>query len=145
VAARLGRKRSSIANTLRFLKLPDPVQEMIRGGTLTSGHAKALLAFKTEAEILKAAERMAAGDVTVREAEEIARTETARPRKPAQEEQGGDPNVRDAELRLQRALGTKVRIRGAEQGKGRIEIDFYSTDELERLFDLLEGGVGNGI
>ncbi|MGH9868638.1 MAG: ParB/RepB/Spo0J family partition protein [Candidatus Polarisedimenticolia bacterium] len=145
VAERVGRKRSSIANTLRFLKLPDPVQGMIREGTLTSGHAKALLALKTESEILKAAERMVAGEVTVREAEEIARTRIAAALPKESKEEGGDPNVRDAEVRLQRALGTKVRIKGAEKGKGHIEIDFYSTDELERLFDLLEGGVGSGI
>jgi ParB family transcriptional regulator, chromosome partitioning protein len=145
VAEKVGRKRSSIANMLRLLRLPAPVQEMMRENALTLGHAKALLSLDSDVEILAAAERIVAGDVSVRGAEEIARERTApaSPRPAVSEVE--DPNVRDAELRLQRALGTKVRIKGAEKGKGRIEIEFYSTDELERLFELLEGPVGNGI
>lgn len=145
VAEKLGRKRSSIANTLRLLRLPAPVQEMMRENALTLGHAKALLSLGSDVEILAAAERIVAGDVTVRGAEAIARERTAPASVQPAVSEGQDPNVRDAELRLQRALGTKVRIKGAEKGKGRIEIEFYSTEELERLFELLEGPVGNGI
>ncbi|HKY31528.1 MAG TPA: ParB/RepB/Spo0J family partition protein [Candidatus Polarisedimenticolia bacterium] len=136
VAGKLGRSRSSVANTLRLLKLPGGVQDMMRTGALTAGHAKALLGLPPE-QIQEAAERMAAGDMTVRAAEELSRGK-GREKSP-EKEQVLDPNIRDAELRLQRALGTKVRIRGAEKGKGRIEIEFYSAEELERLFDVLEG------
>ncbi|HZI93803.1 MAG TPA: ParB/RepB/Spo0J family partition protein [Patescibacteria group bacterium] len=132
VAERVGRKRSSIANSIRLLKLPEVVQEMIRDGRLTPGHAKALLSLADDEEILKTAEAMLQGYVTVRGAEEMAREKqtVAAP---------VDPNVRDAEQRLQRALGTKVRIKHRGAGKGRIEIDFYSEEELERLFELFVG------
>ena len=139
VAERVGRKRPSIANSLRLLKLPQRVQEMLRSGALTAGHAKALLALADDEEILKAADAMLLGYVTVRGAEEMARAgkpETTTRREPVQV----DPNVRDAEVRLQRALGTKVRIRQAASGKGRIEIDFFDGEELQRLFELMEGG-----
>jgi ParB family transcriptional regulator, chromosome partitioning protein len=145
VAQRVGRKRSSIANTLRLLRLPQAVQEMLRENTLTLGHAKALLALEGEEEILSAAEKIVAGEVSVREAEAITRQKDSASASPRPIDEVSDPNVRDAELRLQRALGTKVRIKGADKGKGRIEIDFYSTEELQRLFELLEGGIGNGI
>ena len=139
VAERVGRKRPSIANSLRLLKLPPRVQEMLRAGTLTAGHAKALLALADDEEILKAADAMLLGYVTVRGAEEMARAS-----KPASADKPEpapiDPNVRDAELRLQRALGTKVRIRQSASGKGRIEIDFFDGEELQRLFELMEGG-----
>lgn len=145
VAEKVGRKRSSIANMLRLLRLPAPVQEMMRSNDLTIGHAKALLSLDSDVEILAAAEKIVSGEVTVRGAEEIARGRNApAPPHPSNNEVA-DPNVRDAEVRLQRALGTKVRIRGAEKGKGRIEIEFYTSEELERLFELLEGPVGNGI
>lgn len=145
VAEKVGRKRSSVANTLRLLRLPDPVQEMIRENSLTSGHAKALLSLSSETDILAAAERIVSGEVSVRAAEAIAREKVKPTGGRSQDNKAVDPNVHDAELRLQRALGTKVRIKGADKGKGRIEIDFYTTEELERLFEILEGGIGNGI
>ena len=139
VAERVGRKRPSIANSLRLLKLPPRVQEMLRAGALTAGHAKALLTLADDEEILKAADAMLLGYVTVRGAEEMARSS-----KPASADKPEpppiDPNVHDAELRLQRALGTKVRIRQSAGGKGRIEIDFFDGEELQRLFELMEGG-----
>jgi len=139
VAERVGRKRPSIANSLRLLKLPPRVQEMLRSGALTPGHAKALLALADDEEILKAADAMLLGYVTVRGAEELARSTRTEPqeKKPPAPL---DPNVHDAELRLQRALGTKVRIRQSASGKGRIEIDFFDDEELQRLFELMESG-----
>ena len=138
VATKLGRKRPTIANTMRLLKLPEAVQDMIRAKTLTSGHAKALLSLEGDSDqLLRAALQMAEAGVSVRDAEDAARRERAKePRQPDADH--ADPNVRDAEIRLQRALGTKVRIK-ARDGKGRIEIEFFSDDELMRLFELLEG------
>ncbi len=138
IAGRVGQKRSSIANRLRLLNLPQPVQEMLQDGRLTAGHAKALLALADKEEILKAAEAMLQGYVTVRGAEEMARK-----RKPAGKPPAPgiiDPNVRQAEERLQRSLGTKVRIKFEPGGeRGRLEIDFYSQEDLDRLFEALEG------
>ena len=147
VAEKVGRKRPSVTNTLRLLKLPDKVQEMIREGRLTAGHAKALLSLADDEEILATAEAMLLGFTTVRAAEELARERksaraAAKGEGTAKGEAAADPNVHDAELRLQRALGTKVRIRRHGE-KGRIEIEFYSAEELDRLFEFLEGNRPN--
>lgn len=139
VAEHVGRRRSSVANTLRLLKLPPRVQDLIRERRLTAGHAKALLAIKDEARILAAAETMASGEVTVRAAEQIARRDGAAPGSATDGPALLDPNERDAEIRLQRTLGTRVRIRKQQGGRGRIEISFHNDDELIRLFELLEG------
>ena len=138
VAERVGRKRPSVANTLRLLKLPARVQELVKAGKLTPSHAKALLALHDDEEILKAADAMLEGYVTSRAAEENARRKKSGGGSVATVEEHVDPNVRDAEERLQRTLGTKVHIRQQGNGRGRIEIEFYSDEELERLFDLIE-------
>ena len=140
VAEKVGRRRPSIANSLRLLKLPAPVQEMIRDGRLTAGHAKALLSLTDEEEILRTADAMLQGFVTVRGAEEMTREKkSARVAAVEGRAEAQDPNIHDAELRLQRALGTKVRIRALQGGRGRIEIEYYSEEELDRLFEALEG------
>jgi ParB family transcriptional regulator, chromosome partitioning protein len=140
IAARVGRHRSSIANALRLLKLPAPVQEMLRDGRLSAGHARALLSLEDEEEILQAAHAMLAAGSSVRSAEQMAREKKpAKARAAGDGESAVDPNVRDAEVRLQRALGTKVRIRSTGEGRGCIEIEFYSDEELQQLFETLEG------
>lgn len=139
VAQRVGRKRPSVANSLRLLKLPGNVQKMLKEGVLAAGHAKALLTLESDKEIQKAAEEMAKGAFSVRKAETLTKAKKRGARKTADTP---DPNIRDAEERLQRALGTKVRIHRHGLGKGRIEIDFYSEDELQRLFEMLEGDQG---
>jgi ParB family chromosome partitioning protein len=138
IAEKVGRKRPSIANSLRLLKLPERVQQLLRDGALTAGHAKALLSLADEEEVLKTAEAMLQGFVTVRGAEEMAREKKAAASTATPPRQ--DPNVHDAQERLQRALGTKVRIRQNAAGRGRIEIEFYDDEGLERLFEILEKG-----
>jgi len=140
VADRVGRKRSSVANTLRLLKLPAEVQSMVREGALSAGHAKALLALGDDRTILETAEAFVRGAVSVRGAEEHARSrKKPAAGRPSSDQETQDPNIRDAEIRLQRALGTKVRIRVGAGGRGRIEVSFYGDEELERLFEILEG------
>jgi ParB family transcriptional regulator, chromosome partitioning protein len=137
VASQVGRKRTSVTNTLRLLKLPEKVQLYLEDGKLTAGHAKALLALESDEEILNMAEAFVTGAVTVRSAEEMTHSRAGRTARKTPV--GTDPNVADAEQRLQRALGTKVRIRRSSEGKGRIEIEFYSDEELQRLFEMFEG------
>ncbi|MFQ5701029.1 MAG: ParB/RepB/Spo0J family partition protein [Acidobacteriota bacterium] len=139
VARKVGRSRSSIANSVRLLKLPERVRSLILQRKITAGHAKALLSLSSEKEILETAERFATGPISVRKAESLARGGDQGPGPRAHREEVDDPNVKDAERRLQRALGTKVRIKGFPSGRGRIEIEFYSRDELQRLFEFLEG------
>jgi ParB family chromosome partitioning protein len=140
VARRLGRDRSSIANSLRLLKLPDRLQGMIREGSLSPGHAKAILAIPDPETQIRLAEEVIARLLSVRETEAlVAATQKRREGEAPQKRRAdaaGDPNVRAAEERLGRALGTKVRI--VKRGKrGRIEIEFYSDGELDRLFEVL--------
>jgi len=137
VASQVGRKRASVTNTLRLLKLPEKVQTYLQEGKLTAGHAKALLALDSDEEIVNMAEAFVIGAVTVRSAEEMTKSRAGRTARKAPV--GTDPNVADAEQRLQRALGTKVRIKRSSEGKGRIEVEFYSDEELQRLFELFEG------
>jgi ParB family chromosome partitioning protein len=140
IAKRLGRDRSSIANTLRLLKLPERVQELIREGSVSAGHAKAIVAIPDAGTQIKLAEEVARSLLSVRETEARVAGILRRPGGPAKTGATGvgaiDPNVAAAAERLTRALQTKVRI--AQRGeRGRIEIEFYSAAELDRLYGLL--------
>jgi ParB family transcriptional regulator, chromosome partitioning protein len=141
VARRVGRDRSSISNSLRILKLHDTIQNLLRDGQLSVGHAKAIMAIPDAATQIKVATEVAQRLLSVRETEEriasLLQRGTRQPGRTVATGRGNaDPNVRAAEDRLCRALATKVRIvdRG---GGGRIEIEFYSADELQRLYGFL--------
>ena len=138
VAKRVGKDRSTIANQLRLLKLPKKIQDMVSDGLLDGGHARALLGLTDPAKQLEAAERVVSGLLTVRETEELVRKPELQKPVALQTAAVPDPNVVAAEERLTKALGTKVRIvRGKKKGSGKIEIDYFSEDELDRLFSLL--------
>jgi ParB family transcriptional regulator, chromosome partitioning protein len=130
---RIGKDRSSIANALRLLRLPDPIQEDLRSGRLTMGHALSLLSLTTAEEQLKLREQILAHSWSVRATEDDVKRRRA----------DGPPRRRSAELAafeeaLQRAMLTRVRIVGTER-RGRIEITYATPDELERLGGLLGG------
>jgi len=138
LAQRVGLDRSSIANALRLLRLPEAIQADLRGGRLTMGHALVLLSLSSEADQLRLRDEIVAHSWTVRAAEQSARAAeaargTVRSPKP--------PRRRTAELAameaaLQRSLMTRVRIRGSER-LGTIEISYANAEELERLAELL--------
>lgn len=142
IARRVGRDRSSISNYLRILKLPSQICDRIREGTITLGHAKALMALEDAATQIKVAGEVVDGLLSVRETEErvaaIKRQSGAGGARKARPDRDAviDPNVAAAEDRLCRALLTKVRILRKGDG-GKIEIQFYSHDELDRLFTFL--------
>lgn len=138
LAQRVGRDRSSIANSLRLLKLPEPIQQDLRQGRLTMGHARALLSLDSIAGQLKLRDEILTHSLSVRATEDNVRTAQAEAQRPRTLKPG---RRRSAELvaveeSLQRALMTRVRIAGNER-KGRIEIVYASADELERLSSLL--------
>ena len=144
VAKRVGRERSSVANSLRLLKLPDKVQKMLQGGGLLSGHAKAIVAISDAATQIRVADEVIRRDLSVRETEALVQRlqsgeGTAKAGREAGAAVAADPNVRAAEEKMQHRLGTKVRIvrRG---GRGKIEIEFYSDEELDRLFTTIVRG-----
>jgi ParB family transcriptional regulator, chromosome partitioning protein len=135
LAQRVGKERSSIANALRLLRLPAPIQDDLRGGRLTMGHARALLALATPTEQLNLRDEILAHEWTVRATEDTVRTATAgRPPKPKQRRRSVE--LAALEDRLQRALMTRVRIVGGER-QGRIEVVYATAEELERLAGLL--------
>jgi ParB family transcriptional regulator, chromosome partitioning protein len=135
LAQRVGKERSSIANALRLLRLPTPIQDDLRAGRLTMGHARALLALTTSSEQLKLRDEILAHDWSVRATEDTVRTATAgRPPRPKQRRRSAEMVA--LEEALQRGLMTRVRIVGSERA-GRIEIRYANADELERLAGLL--------
>jgi len=135
LAQRVGKERSSIANTLRLLRLPVLIQDDLRAGRLTMGHARALLALTTPTEQLKLRDDILAHDWSVRATEDTVRTATAgRPPRPKQRRRA--PEMTALEEALQRALMTRVRIVGSER-LGRIEVSYANADELDRLAGLL--------
>ena len=141
VARRVGRERSSVANSLRLLKLPDKVQDLLREGVIGAGHAKAIMAISDAETQIRLAAEAARSLLSVREVEarvaalQRATGGAARPAGSAAAP-AIDPNVAEAAQKLGRALATRVRIVPRGEG-GKIEIEYYSGDELERLFDLL--------
>lgn len=130
IARRTGKDRSTVANAMRLLKLPAPIQEAIQSGKLSAGHARAILALPA-GEQLAAAEAILAGGLTVREAEGLTKR---RPRAPKRAAPEPDPDLAAAAHGLMTYLGTKVRLVPRGQG-GRIEIDYYSPGDLARLLE----------
>ena len=137
IADAVGKDRSSIANYLRLLKLPLEVRANVGSGALSMGHARALLALPDEAAQLQLSREIVAKTLSVRETEALVK-KAAEPNvsKPAVEK---DVHTRAAEERLRFALGTRVRIARGRKG-GKIEIDFGSEEELQRIFEALTDG-----
>jgi len=139
IAARVGKDRASVANYVRLLKLPDEVRAEVAAGTLTMGHARALLSLGDEADQRRTARDIISRNLSVRETESLVKKIVEGTRQAeAVEVAPIDVHTRAAEDKLRLKLGTRVRIvrRG---GRGRIEIDFGSEDELIRIFEQLTG------
>ncbi len=136
IAETVGKDRSSVANTLRLLHLPAAVRDQVASGAISMGHARALLGLENEAAILKAGAAVVEGQLSVRQTEALVKRMMAPPRR--KKEPGTDVHTRAAEQKMQLSLGTPVRIVRRRKG-GRIEIDFKSEDELQRLYEALTG------
>lgn len=139
IAERVGRARPAVTNTLRLLKLPTEVQDLLRTGQLTAGQARPLLALESRDEILRMAERAATEGLSSRALEALAGAAT-HPKKGARRrrEKPVEPHAAAAAERLTQRLQTKVEIDRRRRG-GQIRIHFHSEEELMRLFDLLAG------
>ncbi len=135
IAERVGKDRSTVANALRLLALPPDVQEMLSDGRLSAGHGRALLSLPTAEARRSLAKRAADRGLSVREVEAAARGTTKR-KKAQRPRRSTDPVVRDWEERLQRALGTHVRI-DSMGDEGAIRIEYYSREDLERILETL--------
>ncbi len=139
LAARVGKERATVANSLRLLKLPPPVRSRLASGELSMGHARALLGIEDAAAIERAALRVIGKQLSVRQTEELVRRE--RPGAASASKKAAAPqasaSVRDLEQRLERALGTKVRVQQKSTQAGAIVIDYHSLDQLDGLLEKL--------
>jgi ParB family chromosome partitioning protein len=133
LAQRVGKDRSTVANTLRLLKLPPAVQARVAAGELSSGHARALLGCADAATMSRLAQQVAAHGLSVRATEALVRQSLRAPTA-ATEPAPASATVRDLVSRLQRSLGAKVRLHD-RKGKGRIEIAYASYDDLDRILE----------
>ncbi|HEY2963551.1 MAG TPA: ParB/RepB/Spo0J family partition protein [Pyrinomonadaceae bacterium] len=136
LAARVGRDRSYITNFLRLLKLPDDLQQLVVEGRLSTGHARTILGLSHVDLQRRVARQVIDGALSVRATEHLVRK--AVEGTPPKTASTVDPNIRAAETKLRRALGTQVRIvqlRG--EGPGKVEISFFSNQDLDRIYNLL--------
>jgi ParB family transcriptional regulator, chromosome partitioning protein len=141
IGRRTGKDRTSIANMVRLLKLPNEVQNLLATQRLSMGHARAILGLPTGELQIEISEKAAAQGLSVRQVEALVGQLTfERPKKGgAKGEPRQDPNVKAAVDELERALGTRVRIVEASDQRGKIEIEYYSQAELDRLFQHILG------
>jgi len=136
IAAAVGKDRSSVANHMRLLKLPQEVRAEVASGRLSMGHARAILALENEAAQRQVAREVIARNLSVRETEAMVKRMSRDASATGKAPSANDVHTRAAEEKLRMTLGTRVRI--ARRGKGgRIEIDFTSEDELQRLYEHL--------
>lgn len=139
VARRVGRSRPQVANTLRLLNLDPEVREEIQAGRLTMGHAKALLSLADRAAQKQLVRRILEKGLSVRETEEEARRLSTAKRGSAPPHRSvAESPFAEVEQEMRDALGTRVRVTGGPE-RGRIEIDFFSPDDLARIVDLITG------
>ncbi len=141
MAQRTGKDRTTVANFLRLLKLPHGVQSRVESGELSFGHARALLAFEHAEEIEKAAQRIAALSMSVRQTESYVQgliDPSRKAKKEPKPEPALDPNVRDAQEQLQRALGLKVSIED-QNGRGKVIIEYARLEDFDALMERITG------
>jgi len=140
VATKVGKSRASVANALRLLKLPEPVQEHLREGRLSVGHAKVILGLETDKQQQLAANRILHEGLNVRQTEDLVSRLQMRQdgasAKPTPQAPARDAHLTDLENRLRERLGTRIHLKYA-QGKGALEIAFFSDAELQRVLDIL--------
>lgn len=140
VAKKVSKSRSAVTNSMRLLKLSEKVQEMVVNEELSMGHARALLAIEDSELQIKAAEEIVTKKLSVRETEKLVKlllNPKADEKKPVNTEE--DVIYNKIQLRLESITGSKVKINRKSGNKGRIEIEYYSNDDLERLLELFEG------
>lgn len=132
VAKKVGKERSTVANFLRILKLPEEIQRDVESGRLTMGHARALLACPSEIAMMEMRSRIFSLGLNVRDAE----AQTRKKVRASREKTPKNPFIRDAEENLQKKLSTKVVIKGDKKGRGVVAVSYYSQEDLERLLEI---------
>jgi len=139
VAKLVGRSRSAVANSVRLLTLPDSVTKMLENGSLSAGHARALLAIEDEELLLSTAEKAADGGLTVRQVEKIAqKASEEEPEKKAASDKKIDNYFKEMEISLHESLGRKVKV-DYGKNKGVLVLEFYDKDDLSSIAKMLTG------
>ena len=141
MAIRTGKERASVANFLRLLRLPEPIQQKVESGDLSFGHARTLLALESAESITSAVQKVIALNLSVRQTESYVQgliNPEAKPKKDPKPTQPEDPNVREAQDRIQRTLGLKVRIED-RNGKGRVIIEYSGLEDFDSILTALGG------
>ena len=137
VAEKVSKSRTAIANSVRLLKLSDDVQQMLIDDMISSGHARALLGIEDPEEQFVLAQRVFDEKLSVRDIEKIVKNRGKEKVERKKSQTQLDNVYKDIENRLKNRLSTKVNVSGKENGSGKIEIEFYSAEELDRILDLL--------
>jgi ParB family transcriptional regulator, chromosome partitioning protein len=137
LSATIGRSRPAIANTLRLLNLPEDIKQYIMNEELTAGHARALLALPDYQTQKKAADLIRSKELSVRETERLVKKMASPPKPVKKPDPAYSLSIKEVERRLTGALGTRVHLKD-RQGKGTIQISYFSNEDLDRLLDLLE-------
>lgn len=139
VAERVSKSRTAVTNALRLLKLDPRVQQMLIDDMISPGHARALLAIEDGELQWKVANQIFDEKLSVREVEKLMKSlQKEKPKKPEKEETAYDYIYKDMEEKMKEILGTKVTVCHKADHKGKIEIEYYSNEELERIYDLLK-------
>ena len=139
IGRRTGKDRSTISNSIRLLQLPPDLQQLVAERRLSAGHARSLLALTDEEMQRKLAEKIVAQGLSVRQVERLTKQLTE-PRDPASADDDAlDPNVKAAIEEMERVLSTKVRIVEKSDRRGRIEIEYYSPEDLDRIYTVITG------
>lgn len=144
IGRRTGKDRSSIANTIRLLKLPPPVQQLLSENRLSMGQARALLGLPDETSQIALAEKAVAQGLSARQVEGLVRqhiepSKSSKGKKDSGQPPQQDPNMRAAAADLERILATRVRIIEQDDQRGRIEIEYYSQEDLMRIYEIMAG------
>lgn len=137
VAEKVSKSRAAITNSLRLLKLDPRVQDMVMEGKLSNGHARAIITIEDGDKQYMVAQKIFDEKLSVREVEKLMKT-LDQPEKPAKEKPANDFVYRDLEEKIKHIIGTQVVIKNRSNNKGKIEIEYYSQQELERIYELLQ-------
>jgi ParB family chromosome partitioning protein len=139
IASRTGKDRTTVTNLLRLLRLPADIQLLLAEHRLSMGHARAILGLPSPELQIQVAEKAAAGGLSVRQVERLVQRMTATREPKTPDQVSMDPNVKAAVEELERVLGTRVRVVEKSENRGRLEIEYYSMDDLTRIYEVIVG------
>lgn len=140
IAQKISKSRSAIANTLRLLTLPEQILDFIKTGELSAGHARTLIGLDDADLQLALANKMISDELSVRQAEELVKKSKKEPKAAPLPDPAVAQALKELETRAASGVGNKVLIRHKPDNKGKVEIQYHSVDELEKIIEILEGG-----